>query len=208
MILHCETAGVRLDVFLTQALEGMTRSAAQRLLEGNHVKKDGQPVKKNQKTEAGADYTVEIPNATSGDAYNGVGGRDWGNRYIDIDLAEQHVYFYDDSGALAWESDCISGIPDGTHDTSVGVFWMNAMQSPGKLTGYENGQKIYESTVQYWMPFDGNAIGLHDADWQPDFGGTMYKDGYGSHGCVNLPPAKAKELYSLIHSGDCVVSHW
>ena len=36
----------------------------------------------------------------------------------------------------------------------------------------------------------------------------MYKDGYGSHGCVNLPPAKAKELYSLIHSGDCVVSHW
>ena len=63
MILHCETAGVRLDVFLTQALEGMTRSAAQRLLEGNHVKKDGQPVKKNQKTEAGADYTVEIPNA-------------------------------------------------------------------------------------------------------------------------------------------------
>ena len=63
MILHCETAGVRLDVFLTQALEGMTRSAAQRLLEGNHVKKDGQPVRKNQKTEAGADYTVEIPNA-------------------------------------------------------------------------------------------------------------------------------------------------
>ena len=47
----------------TQALEGMTRSAAQRLLEGNHVKKDGQPVKKNQKTEAGADYTVEIPEA-------------------------------------------------------------------------------------------------------------------------------------------------
>lgn len=73
-------------------------------------------------------------------------------------------------------------------------------KAPGKLTGYENGQKIYESTVQYWMPFDGNAIGLHDADWQPDFGGTMYKDGYGSHGCVNLPPAKAKELYSLIHS--------
>ena len=63
MIRHCESAGVRLDVFLTQALEGITRSAAQRLLEGNHVKKDGQPVKKNQKTEAGADYTVEIPNA-------------------------------------------------------------------------------------------------------------------------------------------------
>lgn len=152
--------------------------------------------------------TVEIPYSTSGDAYNGVGGRDWGNRYIDIDLAEQHVRFYDDSGSCVWESDCISGIPDGTHDTSTGVYWINQMQSPGKLTGYENGEKIYESTVQYWMPFDGNAIGLHDADWQPSFGGTMYKDGYGSHGCVNLPPDKAAELYTLIHAGDCVVSHW
>lgn len=157
---------------------------------------------------AGTVETVEVPYSSCGAAYNGVGGRDWGNRYIDIDLAEQHVYFYDDSGTCVWESDCISGIPDGTHDTSVGVYWINTMASPSKLIGYENGEKIYESTVQYWMPFDGNAIGLHDADWQPGFGGTMYADGYGSHGCVNLPPSAAAELYGLIHSGDCVVSHW
>lgn len=157
---------------------------------------------------AGSVETQEVPYSSCGETYNGVGGRDWGNRYIDIDLAEQHVYFYDDSGTCVWESDCISGIPDGTHDTSVGVYWINAMASPSKLIGYENGEKIYESTVQYWMPFDGNAIGLHDADWQPSFGGTMYADGYGSHGCVNLPPSAAAELYGLIHSGDCVVSHW
>lgn len=157
---------------------------------------------------AGTVETVEVPYVSSGDAYNGVGGRDWGNRYIDVDLAEQHVYFYDDSGTLVWESDCISGIPDGTHDTSTGVYWINQMQSPAKLTGYENGEKIYESQVTYWMPFDGNAIGLHDASWQPGFGGTMYADGYGSHGCVNLPVSAAAELYSLIHSGDVVVSHW
>lgn len=156
----------------------------------------------------GQQGTVEIPCSTTGTAYNGVGERDWGNRYVDIDLSEQHVRMYDDSGALIWESDCISGIPDGTHDTSVGVYWLNAKQSPSKLISYENGEKIYESTVQYWMPFDGNAIGLHDADWQPGFGGTMYQDGYGSHGCVNLPPAKAAELYSLIQEGDVVVSHW
>ncbi len=157
---------------------------------------------------AGSVETMEVPYSSCGETYNGVGGRDWGNRYIDIDLAEQHVYFYDESGTCVWESDCISGIPDGTHDTSVGVYWINAMASPSKLIGYENGEKIYESTVQYWMPFDGNAIGLHDADWQPGFGGTMYADGYGSHGCVNLPPSAAAELYGLIHSGDCVVSHW
>ena len=102
----------------------------------------------------------------------------------------------------------MSGIPDGVHDTSVGVYWLNQKASPSKLIGYENGKKIYESDVQYWMPFVGNVIGLHDADWQSSFGGTRYRDGAGSHGCVNLPPYKAAELYGIIQSGDVVVSHW
>ena len=59
------------------------------------------------------------------------------------------------------------------------------------------------------MPFDGISIGLHDADWQTDgFGGEMYKEGYGSHGCVNLPKDKARELYGLIKYSDVVVSHY
>lgn len=157
---------------------------------------------------AGSVSSQEIPCASHGSAYNGVGGRDWGNRYIDIDLAEQHVRFYDDSGALIWESDCISGTPVGEHDTSVGVYWLNNKESPSKLIGYENGKKLYETTVSYWMPFDGNSIGLHDASWQPGFGGNMYAEGYGSHGCVNLPVGKAGELYNLVQPGDCVVSHW
>lgn len=70
-------------------------------------------------------------------------------------------------------------------------------KAPGKLTGYENGQKIYESTVQYWMPFDGNAIGLHDADWQPDFGGTMYKDGYGAMVASTCPRLRLRNCTRL-----------
>lgn len=157
---------------------------------------------------AGTVGTQEVPCSSHGSAYNGVGERDWGNRYIDIDLAEQHVRFYDDTGALVWESDCISGTPDGKHDTSVGVFWLNTKESPSMLIGYENGKKLYETEVSYWMPFDGNSIGLHDASWQPGFGGNMYAEGYGSHGCVNLPVGKAAELYDLVQPGDCVVSHW
>lgn len=157
---------------------------------------------------AGRVDTVEVPCTTTGTAYKGAGARDWDKRYLDIDLAEQHVRFYDDSGALVWESDCITGIPDGDHDTPSGVYWLNQMQSPSKLTGYNGDTKIYETEVQYWMPFVGNAIGLHDADWQPGFGGTMYKEGYGSHGCVNLPPSKAAELYALLQGGDVVVCHW
>lgn len=175
---------------------------------GWEVDRDALLVQVQEAVAAGAVASQEIPCSSHGSAYNGVGERDWGNRYIDIDLAEQHVRFYDESGTLVWESDCISGTPDGEHDTSVGVFWLNSKESPSMLIGYENGKKIYETEVSYWMPFDGNSIGLHDANWQPDFGGSMYAEGYGSHGCVNLPVDKAAELYDLVQPGDCVVSHW
>jgi len=46
------------------------------------------------------------------------------------------------------------------------------------------------------MPFNG-GIGFHDADWQPYFGGDRYLTG-GSHGCINMPPDKAGELYNII----------
>lgn len=155
----------------------------------------------------GTTETVEVPTSTSGSAYNGVGQRDWGARYCDIDLSEQHVRFYDESGALVWESDCVSGLPNGKRDTPTGVYWLNQKASPSTLIGYENGQKTYETPVQYWMPFVGNSVGLHDANWQSSFGGSRYQTN-GSHGCVNLPPSAAGELYGIIQSGDAVVCHW
>lgn len=158
---------------------------------------------------AGQQGAVDIPLFSSGDAYNGAGQRDWGLRYCDIDLAEQHARLYDENGALIWESDIITGTPDGLHDTPSGVWWMNRKASPSKLIGYlPNGEKEYETQVSYWMPFVGNAIGLHDATWQPGFGGQMYRQGYGSHGCVNLPYSAAQDLYSIIWEADCVVTHW
>ena len=140
--------------------------------------------------------------------YNGVGQRDWGNRYLDVDISEQHVRFYGDDGAIIWETDFISGMPDGTHDTVPGTWYVNNKESPSKLIGYENGKKIYETTVTYWMPFEGNGIGFHDATWQPGFGGTMYANGYGSHGCVNLSYSAAQELYGIVQVGDVVVVHY
>lgn len=46
------------------------------------------------------------------------------------------------------------------------------------------------------MPFNG-GIGFHDASWQPYFGGDRYLEG-GSHGCINMPPDSAAELYNII----------
>lgn len=54
----------------------------------------------------------------------------------------------------------------------------------------------YNTKVSYWMPFNKN-IGMHDASWRNSFGGCIYKTN-GSHGCINLPPNKAKEIYSYL----------
>lgn len=60
--------------------------------------------------------------------------------------------------------------------------------------------------MAYWMPFVGNSVGLHDADWRSKFGSNIYEYN-GSHGCVNLPPDKAAELAGLINVGTVVVVH-
>ena len=56
------------------------------------------------------------------------------------------------------------------------------------------------------MPFIGNSWALHDASWRSRFGGDIYQYA-GSHGCVNLPGDKAKELFGLCKVGDVVVVH-
>lgn len=151
---------------------------------------------------------VDIPCQTTGTAYNGAGAQDWSARYCDIDLSEQYVRFYDETGALIWEAPCVSGTPNGAHNTPTGVFWLNQKASPSVLKGTNLDGSKYESTVRYWMPFVGNVIGLHDADWQAAFGGTLYQQGRGSHGCVNLPVGSAADLFGIIQSGDVVVCHW
>ena len=88
------------------------------------------------------------------------------------------------------------------------LFWLNQKASPSVLKGTNLDGSKYESAVRYWMPFVGNVIGLHDADWQAAFGSTLYQQGRGSHGCVNLPVGSAADLFGIIQSGDVVVCHW
>ena len=58
-----EQSGERVDVFLARVLPELTRSAVQRLLEQGNVTCNGAAIRKNAKTEAGARYTVSIPEA-------------------------------------------------------------------------------------------------------------------------------------------------
>lgn len=67
MKLICQEEGQRLDVFLSQAVEGLTRSAAQRLLEAGAVRRNGKAAKKNEKTAQGDVIELELPEPQSVD---------------------------------------------------------------------------------------------------------------------------------------------
>ncbi len=61
MILYADIAGERLDAFLARAVEGLTRAAAQRLLEQGCVLREGKPGKKNDKLNIGEAVQVTVP---------------------------------------------------------------------------------------------------------------------------------------------------
>ncbi|NLH91048.1 MAG: L,D-transpeptidase, partial [Atopobium sp.] len=127
----------------------------------------------------------------------------------------QHAKLYD-NGSVTWESDIVSGNSSKGYDTPTGVYsidsYMTSTASSGsrvKLISPEvdaEGNPTYTSYVDYWIPFIGNLVALHDATWRSSFGGTIYQTN-GSHGCVNLPASAAASLYSLVKVGDVVVVH-
>ena len=63
MRLIADTAGERLDAFLARAGEGLTRSAAQKLLEQGLVLRNGKPGRKNDKLTPGDVVEYTIPEA-------------------------------------------------------------------------------------------------------------------------------------------------
>ena len=107
--------------------------------------------------------------------------------YVEVNLTQQHLWFYMD-GELVIETDIVSGLPKDGRETITGVFEIPYKKSPEVLKG-----DTWEEKVTYWMPFyDGQ--GLHDAPWRSSFGGEIYKTS-GSHGCVNLPADAARIIY-------------
>ena len=125
------------------------------------------------------------------------GVNDYGNSYVEINLTAQHLYVYID-GQVVVETDFVSGNLSRDWDTPTGIWGLTYKTTKATLRG--DG---YATPVDYWMPYAGN-VGMHDATWRNDFGGSIYKRD-GSHGCVNLPWGKAKEIYGYISKGFPVI---
>lgn len=156
----------------------------------------------------GSSEPVEIPMKGEGAVF-APGGQDWGGRYLDVDLSEQYVRFFDGGANIIWESECVSGDPYVGNDTVTGVYAIYDKESPKKLIGLDydsDGEPDYENDVDFWMPFY-SGYGFHDATWRGYFGPDAYLYG-GSHGCINLPYEAAQSLFSIVMEGDVVVVHY
>ena len=126
--------------------------------------------------------------------------RDYGNSYVEIDLSRQVLWLYEE-GKVTVRTDIVSGLMNTDRQTPGGIFCVKYKQSPAVLRGAD-----YASPVTYWMPFNG-GIGLHDATWQPAFGGDLCYT-RGSHGCINLPLDKAEKIYEKIEKGFPVICYY
>lgn len=126
-------------------------------------------------------------------------GNDYGMTYVEVDLGNQHMYLVE-NGQCILDSPFVSGNVSKDWTTPPGIFGLYYKQKDKVLRGED-----YATPVKYWMPFNG-GIGLHDADWRSSFGGEIYKTN-GSHGCINLPPAKAAVLYEHVYKNMPIICH-
>lgn len=120
--------------------------------------------------------------------------------YVEIDLTNQHLWFYKD-GNIITQGNVVSGSVANGSMTPEGTYKLKYKAKDSVLVG-EN----YRSPVSFWMPFNGN-IGLHDASWRSAFGGNIYVSS-GSHGCVNLPYSLAKDIFYNIDEGMPIVCYY
>lgn len=131
----------------------------------------------------------------------------WNTTYVEVDLSEQHMWYIVD-GAVVFETDVVTGSPG--RDTPVGVFTILEKLRNKTLRGEINprtGKPEYVTPVKYWARITWSGVGFHDATWQSAFGGQRYKQGYGSHGCINMSLSSVAQFYEMVNKGDTVIVH-
>ena len=125
------------------------------------------------------------------------GLNDIGDTYIEIDITQQKMYFYQ-NGECMIDTPVVTGNMMRKRETPEGVFYIYLKQKNRVLRG-----PGYAAHVDFWMPVK-NGIGIHDALWRDEFGGEIYKT-EGSHGCINTPHDVMEKLYDMAEIGMPVV---
>ena len=120
--------------------------------------------------------------------------------YVKVVISEQTLYYVKD-GKLVLSSPIVSGYGDTLLDELT--YYVQYKKEGATLKG-----KDYTEYVDYWIGFGkpghysdgGHILGIHDASWRSQFGGDIYKSDP-SHGCINMPADKQKQLYEAVSIG-------
>ena len=123
--------------------------------------------------------------------------KDLTEKFVVVDLSSQRLWLYNND-----ELYLTTKVTTGKDSTpsDIGYFKIYAKQEDRYLSG-----PGYKSWVEYWMPYNGGE-GLHDASWRSQFGGEDYHT-KGSHGCINIPPKVADDIYHNVEVGTKVLVH-
>jgi L,D-peptidoglycan transpeptidase YkuD (ErfK/YbiS/YcfS/YnhG family) len=125
-----------------------------------------------------------------------------------VSINQRHMWVCQRSKTV-YDSPVITGIDYLAADvTPTGTYHVYAKQTDTTLTGSDTTGS-WSDPVSYWMPFLQNqygSYGFHDATWRAasDFGTISPNSATASHGCVELPLATAKWLYSWMQVGTTV----
>lgn len=130
----------------------------------------------------------------------GTGDNDIGDTYIEVDLTNQKLYYYE-GGCQVLSADVVTGNVSRGNGTPAKACYIYFMQKNRVLRGED-----YATPVDYWMAVYGN-IGIHDAKWRGRFGGNIYRTN-GSHGCINTPYKEVSKLYSRVKVGTPVMIYY
>jgi hypothetical protein len=121
------------------------------------------------------------------------------SKHIVVDLSEQKLYAYE-GDELFMEQSVSTGL-DGV-PTPLGAYnifrKMPSRYMQGPIPGQTNDEYDLPG-VPWTMYFTDDGAAIHGAYWHNDFGLQH------SHGCVNLPPEKARLLYDWTPLGTVVI---
>lgn len=124
---------------------------------------------------------------------------DIGNSYIELSLSDQHFWVYVD-GKQVMDSEVVTGCRNKGTETPQGVYKVKGkpqiIPCAVRKMPVETGRIRYTVITGYLFAAE-DTIGFHDLTTRSDWSSTAYLDN-GSHGCVNTPLDKVKELYDIV----------
>ena len=123
---------------------------------------------------------------------------DIGYTYVEVSIPEQHMWYYK-NGKCVLDTAVVTGLPTEKRSTPTGVFRIIDKLKDHTMTG-----SYGSAYANYCMPITWEGVCIHDASWRGEYGGDIYTYN-GSHGCINTPYSKVKELFENVEIGTPVV---